>query len=115
MTTLQIRRKMRRRKMQQPIGRNTLSQCLVLLGMSPDKTRRDGRKGFMLKAGRAQHSHADNSEGRLYDLYEMARPAYLKLCKRYRIHLGHNHEFGVWITALWSHTVKLFRRKGIEI
>jgi hypothetical protein len=109
MTTLQIRSQVGK-----PVERKTLTECLKLLGVSPDKKRSCNPKAFMLKAGR-QHSFSDNSEGRLYDLYEKARPAFLGLCKRNQIHLASNHETGVWINALWSRTVKLFRRKGIEI
>lgn len=103
-----------RRRMYQPVERKTLSECLALLGMSPDKTRRNGPKAFMLKAGK-EHSSADNSEGRLWDLYEMAKPKFFALCKKHRTDLAENHEVAVWLTALWEHTVKLFRRKGIEI
>lgn len=108
MTAIQLRRHAR-----QPVERLQLSYCLRLLGVKPDrKAYGNSLLYFYLTRG---PKRSDLSEGRLYDLLELAHKAYKKLCKKHRTDLAENHKEAVWLNALWVHTKKLFRRRRIEI
>ena len=111
MTTLQLRRKLCQRPELWP-----LEMCLKTLGVKPDVERSclgSKRKVYGFRSIR-MHS-CDNSDGRLWHFYELAKKRYLKLCKKFRVDLVENHEQAAWLNVLWAHTERLFNRRGIEV
>ena len=98
-----------RRQMCQPIERSKLSRCLSILGVREPK-RRDEFRAYK----KVRPSIGKMTVWQLTDLYEAAKRAWLKLYRKYRPDLNRNHDIGVWLNLLWTHTKKLFKRKGIE-
>ena len=109
MTTLQLKR-----MSCQPVERQRLTTCLKVFGVWPMPAWSRGFSGHgsskaTYKAGLASKSFQELTVENIYNLYDKAKAAWKELCKKYRPDIG-DHEIGVWLNALWSHTEKLFNQ-----